>query len=453
MSVRQALIIRSDSPEETFRLGRILGGFLRGTECLCLSGELGAGKTLLTQGIAAGVGVPDRYVTSPTFILRHEYAGRYLLYHFDLYRLQSPQDLEGLGLEECWGQGVVVIEWAERAKGSLPEDRIEVVIAILDERSRRFQFAASTPAGEEVVGKLQAAWPRCGPAIGAGRGGMRIGIIVKPDKPEAIGLLKRLLPWLIERGHAVALEETAAPALGVQGFPRDEIPSRADLLIVLGGDGTLLSVARLVEALDIPIFGVNLGSLGFLTEVAIEECLPTLEKALAGESVVEERMMLEATVQRQGREIASHRILNDAVINKGALARMIDLETSVDGLYVATFKADGLIISTPTGSTAYSLAAGGPIVYPTLDAFVLTPICPHTLTNRPLVLPDEAVVEVILHARQADVYLTLDGQRGLPLQEGDLIRVRKAASRIRLVTSPNRNYFEILRTKLRWGER
>lgn len=282
---------------------------------------------------------------------------------------------------------------------------------------------------------------------------MRIGIIVKPDKPEAVGLLRRLLPWLTERGHAVTLEETAASALGVPGFPREAIPLRSDLLIVLGGDGTLLSVARLVEALDIPIFGVNLGSLGFLTEVALEECLPTLEKALAGESAVEERMMLEAVVQRQGREIARHRILNDAVINKGALARMIDLETSVNGFYVATFKADGLILSTPTGSTAYSLAAGGPIVYPTLDAFVLTPICPHTLTNRPLVLPDEAVVEVILHARQADVYLTLDGQRGLPLEEGDLIRVRKAATRIRLVTSPNRNYFEILRTKLRWGER
>jgi len=231
------------------------------------------------------------------------------------------------------------------------------------------------------------------------------------------------------------------------------LPSQVDLLIVLGGDGTLLSVARLVGARRVPILGVNLGALGFLTEIPLEDLYRTMEEVLSGEYQFSERMMLTAHVLRQGEGIAEYSVLNDAVINKGALARIIEMETYIDSEYVTTYRADGLIISTPTGSTAYSMAAGGPIIFPSLQALVLTPICPHTLTNRPLVIPNWVKIEVILISEREDVYLTLDGQVGIALRYRDAVEVRSAEHSIRLIRSSHRSYYEVLRTKLKWGER
>jgi NAD+ kinase len=226
------------------------------------------------------------------------------------------------------------------------------------------------------------------------------------------------------------------------------------MVVVLGGDGTLISTARMIGERDIPILGVNLGSLGFLTEIALDELYPALEKYLAGDFRVSERLMLQAVVERGGKETASHMVLNDVVINKGALARIVDLKTKVNDHELTTFKADGLIISTPTGSTGYSLSAGGPIVDPSMNCIVITPICPHTLTNRPLVIEDASVVSVTVKSLDdEDIYLTLDGQVGVELKSGDVINVRRAEHTARLIMSGERNYFAVLRTKLKWGER
>ncbi|MBZ0156653.1 MAG: NAD(+)/NADH kinase [Alphaproteobacteria bacterium] len=281
----------------------------------------------------------------------------------------------------------------------------------------------------------------------------RVGIICKKPKAEPMILVKELLPWLIQKGHEVLLDSETADSLSVAGYPRVQIPEKADMIIVLGGDGTMLGVARLVAGRNIPILGINLGGLGFITEVNRDEIFSAVEKALSGEYVIEERIMLSARVYRSGETFPDFSVLNDVVINKGALARMTDLETFVNGAYVTTFKADGLIISSPTGSTAYSLAAGGPILYPTLNSIILTPICPHTLTNRPIVLPDSVVIEVILKSDSEDVFLTLDGQKGFPLQKGDVIEIRKSEFTTKLLIAPDRDYFKILRSKLKWGER
>jgi len=224
-------------------------------------------------------------------------------------------------------------------------------------------------------------------------------------------------------------------------------------VLVLGSDGTMLSVHRLVAGKGIPVLGVNLGSLGFLAEVSKEDIFTSVEKMLAGGCRVEERLMLKAMIQRKGETIEEYRVLNDVVINKGALARIIDLETFIDKTYVTTFKADGLIISTPTGSTAYSLSAGGPILYPTLESIVVTPICSHTLTNRPIVLPDQVVIEIGLKSLSEDVFLTLDGQVGCSLKPDDIIEIRKAEYKARLLVPGEKGYFDVLRTKLKWGER
>ncbi len=280
----------------------------------------------------------------------------------------------------------------------------------------------------------------------------RIGVIAKP-KPEAEVILRELIPWLRERSVEVILDQETGALIGEGGVGKDEVIAVTDLLIVLGGDGTLLSVARLVGTREVPIMGVNLGALGFLTEVALDELYDTLTSALSGDLRVSRRLTLQAAVRREGKRISEHTVLNDAVINKAALARIISLETYIEGDYVATFRCDGLIISTPTGSTAYSLSAGGPIVHPSLQAIVLTPICPHMLANRPLVIPDDVTVEVILASEKEDVYLTLDGQEGFPLHHRDVVEVQRARRVISLVRSPKRNYFELLRTKLKWGER
>ncbi len=282
----------------------------------------------------------------------------------------------------------------------------------------------------------------------------RVGIIAKPHKPEARTVLQDLLPWLEARGVEPILDiDTAGLAGRPAGQPKADVPGLADLLLVLGGDGTLLSVARLVGARDVPILGVNLGGLGFLTEVTLEELYQTLDMVLQGTYEVTQRILLSATVHRQGERIAEYVALNDAVINKGALARMIELETHIDGEYVTTFQADGLILSTPTGSTAYSLAAGGPIVYPTLRALVMTPICPHTLNFRPLVISDAATVEIVQGSANENAYLTLDGQVGFTLRHRDVIKVVRSEHTITLLKAPGKNYFQILRAKLKWGER
>jgi NAD+ kinase len=283
----------------------------------------------------------------------------------------------------------------------------------------------------------------------------RIGIAAKPSKPEAEPILRKLVPWLRDRRLEAILDLEAAgicPDLG-PGRPRTEVAGVADLFIVLGGDGTLLSVARLMGSREVPILGVNLGGLGFLTEVTLDELFPTLELVLRDQFNVTRRLSLTARVLREGQVVASFEALNDAVITKTALSRIVDLETHVNGEYVATFRADGLIVSTPTGSTAYCLAAGGPIIYPTLPALVIIPICPHTLTNRPLVVPDTVVVEIIQGSAEEDVHLTVDGQVGVGLRHRDVVAVRRSARSIALVTSPKLNYFELLHTKLKWGER
>lgn len=282
----------------------------------------------------------------------------------------------------------------------------------------------------------------------------KIGIFAKVHDPRCQSVAVELVSWLRSRGIAPLVEEHLARHLKLDcGSAREDIPPQVDLVVVLGGDGTLISVARLVGTCEIPILGVNLGSLGFLTEITVEELYDSLDGFLAGDYRISPRMMLLASVEREGQELTSHQVLNDVVVNKGALARIIDMEVVVGGHYLTTFKADGLIISSPTGSTGYSLSANGPILQPSLDSLVITPICPHTLTNRPVVV--DAMSEVVMTLRSAneDVYLTLDGQVGFELKYADVIRVRKAAHHTRLVMSPRRNFFEVLRTKLKWGER
>jgi NAD+ kinase len=281
----------------------------------------------------------------------------------------------------------------------------------------------------------------------------KIGIICKPGREEPREILAGLLPWLQQRGCDVFVDSDTASRMGMAGVKRSEMPSLVESVLVLGGDGTMLGVCRLFAPQGIPVLGVNLGSLGFLTEICKDNIYGAVEQMLAGECRVEDRLMLRAHHRKACNSVTDHTVLNDVVINKGALARIIDLETYIDGAYVTTFKADGLIISTPTGSTAYSLSAGGPIVYPALDCMVLTPICSHTLTNRPIVLSGNAKIEVRLRSASEDVYLTLDGQTGCELGTGDVIEIGRADYKARLLVADNRGYFDLLRTKLKWGER
>jgi NAD+ kinase len=233
----------------------------------------------------------------------------------------------------------------------------------------------------------------------------------------------------------------------------EEMSSKMDLLIVLGGDGTLLGAARQFSESEVPILAVNLGGLGFMTSVTVEEAFPLLEDVLAGRHRLSPRMMLKAELLRGGEIIERGQALNDAVVTKGALSRLLDLDLSVNGSFLGRYRADGLIVSTPTGSTAYSLAAGGPILYPVLQAFVLTPICPHMLTNRPLVLPDNVRLELDFNALEEQAYLTLDGQVGHELMRGDRIMISKSPYRVMLVRPQEQTYYKVLRSKLRWGQR
>ncbi len=280
----------------------------------------------------------------------------------------------------------------------------------------------------------------------------KIGIIAK-NIPAAQKATRKLASWLEARGKKVFIGSETASAINLPGYEPDEIPALVEMIIVLGGDGTLLSAARLVADAhsDVPIFGVNLGSLGFMAEVSLDELYDNLEKAIAGKLVTEDRIMLTASVLREGKRIAQYRVLNDAVINKGALARMMELRISVNDGHLTTLRADGLIVATPTGSTAYSLSAGGPIIHPTIHCFVLTPICPHTLSNRPIALPDSVAVKVCLTSPSEDVSLTLDGQIGFALEPNDIVEIKKSRFRIKLIKHPSKSYYEILRTKLKWG--
>lgn len=283
----------------------------------------------------------------------------------------------------------------------------------------------------------------------------QIGIYAKCNHPDAVKVAREVTRWLRARGMEVLLEKVLARNMGEgeTGCERAAIPATVDLIIVLGGDGTLISVARQICGRSVPILGVNLGSLGFLTEVTRGELFLSLEKVLKGDYDLSDRMMLEAVVRRNGEQAGRFCVLNDVVINKGAIARIIDMEVSVDGAYLTTFKADGLIIATPTGSTAYNLSAGGPIISPGLHCLVVTPICPHMLANRPLIVSDTVAIRIEVKFRDEDVVLTADGQVGMDLVAGDVVEVRKAARSTRLIKSPSKDYFEVLRTKLGWGER
>jgi len=280
------------------------------------------------------------------------------------------------------------------------------------------------------------------------------GIIAKHTDPQAESIVSDLCRWLEERGKGVVLDRETGALIGrPDSVVRSKIPELCDFLIVIGGDGTLLSAARVVGTSGKPILGVNMGSLGFMTAVTLDEIYPALERIFRNEYEFEERMMLVAHVHRLGERVANYTVLNDVVINKGALAKMIDIKVTVGDLYLSTFKADGLIISTPTGSTGYSLAAQGPMIHPTMNTILITPICPHTLTFRPLVVPDGLVVRSELLSKESDVFLTLDGQVGFGLRQGDVVEVRKANAPLRFFRSPFRDYFTVLRTKLKWGER
>jgi NAD+ kinase len=279
-----------------------------------------------------------------------------------------------------------------------------------------------------------------------------VGVCLKPSQPQAAGAVRGLVKWLQQRGLRVIADEEVGEVTGEPSQPRHLLAGQVDLVIVLGGDGTLLSVARAVSDRPVPILGVNLGTLGFLTEIALDELFAALERVLAGQVRVEPRMRLDVQALRDGGELARFLALNDAVLTKADLARMIDLETRAGGSEVTTYHADGLIVATPTGSTAYSLSAGGPIVLPELEAFLLTPICPHTLTQRPLVLPHSSEIEICVRSRN-EVQLTVDGQEGIALREGDIVAVRRSDHPVRLIASPFRSRFEILREKFHWGTR
>jgi NAD+ kinase len=281
-----------------------------------------------------------------------------------------------------------------------------------------------------------------------------VGVVVKPNHAEAWQTACELSDWLASR-KVTLLGKPFAMAAGdqcdIETVDQEKFAAEADLIVVLGGDGTMISTARLVGDHDVLVLGINYGSLGYLTEFRIEEMFAALEMVLAGDFTVDRRMMLTAEHWRDGEILAKGRVLNDVVINKAALARIIEIEASLNGQFVNSFRADGLIVSTPTGSTAYNLSAGGPIIFPSMKAVVVTPICPFTLTNRPIVVPDTAEIELRLLSDSEDVVLTLDGQTGYTIKAQDRVKIRKGQTTFNLVEPPNRNYFDVLRNKLKWG--
>src|SRR5215813_9394465 len=286
----------------------------------------------------------------------------------------------------------------------------------------------------------------------------RIGVVVKPHQPEALETLCELTEWLTARGVALVggravdgerIEHETGCLIEV--IAEQELPQKVDLILVLGGDGTMIATARMLGDSAVPVIGVNYGGLGYLAEFRIEELFTALESILAGDYKLEKRVMLAVELRRGDEVVTKNCVLNDVVMNKSALARIIQIETYLNEQFVNSFRADGLIVSTPTGSTAYNLSAGGPIIFPTMNTVVITPICPFTLSNRPIVVPDDSVIEVRLMTEQEDVALTLDGQVCFPLEAGDRAVIRKSHAAFNLVQPPDQNYFDVLRNKLKWG--
>lgn len=286
----------------------------------------------------------------------------------------------------------------------------------------------------------------------------RVGIVLKPHQPQALKTICELTLWLGQRG----IELTGGPEIereriehetgcAVKEVEADKLASTVDLMLVLGGDGTMIGTARLIGDEGVPVLGVNYGGLGYLTEFRIEELYDALEMILADNYRLDRRVMLDVELHGVDGVVIRNRVLNDVVINKSALARIIEIEAYLNTQYVSSFRADGLIVSTPTGSTAYNLSAGGPIIFPSMNAVVITPICSFTLSNRPLVVPDDAIIELVMKTEQEDVVLTLDGQVGHPLKVHDRVVIRKSRNTFNLIQPSNRNYFDVLRDKLRWG--
>jgi len=281
-----------------------------------------------------------------------------------------------------------------------------------------------------------------------------IGIISRPRRVDIAAIVPPLLKWLSERNIRAPYDQETASSLpdSVPGKTRTELAAESDLLLVLGGDGTLLSAAREAAPRSIPILPVNLGSLGFLTSFTLQELYPALEETLAGHLAASERVMLHSALIRDGKTVDDQRVLNEVVINKSALARMIEVRLTINTDFVCRYRADGLIVATPTGSTAYSLSAGGPIVHPNVESLIITPICPHKLSDRPIVVDDKCCVELSVAGPAESVYLTLDGQKGIPMQSGDKVRIVRAEERLKLIQPKRKSYYEILRSKLKWGE-
>jgi NAD+ kinase len=280
----------------------------------------------------------------------------------------------------------------------------------------------------------------------------KIGIIANIAKEKSPEYALNLRAWLLQKGIEVIFDQATAARTGdASGLEWQRLAEAVDMIVVFGGDGTMLRVARSVCECSIPILGINIGGLGYLTEVYLDEMITALECILAGNVRTERRMMLDVSITRDGRTIGEGSVLNEMVINRDNLSRIVDLETFVNERHLATFKADGLIIATPTGSTAYSLSAGGPILFPEQEAVIINPICPHTLTNRPVILPEHVVMKVILWTKETGATLTLDGQAAFMLKSGDTVEVRKSKYVTILVASPHRDYLEVLRTKLGWG--
>lgn len=286
----------------------------------------------------------------------------------------------------------------------------------------------------------------------------RIGIVLKQHQPDALKTMCELTSWLAERGIVLLggpeierehIEQQTGCAL--EEVAPEKLAASVDLVLVLGGDGTMIATARLTGETEVPVLGVNYGGLGYLAEFRIEELYTALESILAGNYRLDKRVMLDVELLRGDAQVTRNRVLNDVVINKSALARIIEIEAYLNRQFVNSFRADGLIVSTPTGSTAYNLSAGGPVIFPSMNAVVITPICPFTLSNRPIVVPDDAVIELCLKTEQEDVALTLDGQVGFPLRAEDRVIIRKSKTTFNLVQPTNRNYFDVLRDKLRWG--
>ena len=279
-------------------------------------------------------------------------------------------------------------------------------------------------------------------------------IISRPEKAEVARTVPKLLKWLQVHGYEVIVDpETAKYSSGQEEVLRSQMSSRVlDLVVVLGGDGTLLSAVRDTAATDAPLLGVNLGSLGFLTDVPLSSLFSMLDKIAQGRAAIEQRTLMHCDLLRGDRILKSYKAFNDVVVNKTALARLNNYDLFVDKAFVSTYRADGMIVATPTGSTAYSLSAGGPVVMPTVNAFVITPVAPHSLTHRPLVVPDSAVVELLLHSDEEVAYVSMDGQPGLDLKDGDRVRCRRSEHKVSLFRT-EADFFHVLRTKLKWGER